>query len=89
MGETRDTCRVWWGNLSERDYLENPDVDGRIILKNIHEVEWGAWSGLIWLRIGTGGGTFKRSNEPSGSMKCWEFLEHLRIGKLLKKGSVQ
>jgi len=20
------------------------------------EVEWGAWTGLIWLRIGTGGG---------------------------------
>jgi hypothetical protein len=22
----------------------------------LQEVEWGAWSGLIWLRIGTGGG---------------------------------
>jgi hypothetical protein len=21
----------WWGNLGERDHLEDPDVDGRII----------------------------------------------------------
>jgi hypothetical protein len=23
----------WWGNLRKRDYLKDPDVDGRIILK--------------------------------------------------------
>ena len=23
---------------------------------DLQEVGWGAWSGLIWLRIGTGGG---------------------------------
>jgi hypothetical protein len=26
---------VWWGNLRERDHFENPDVDGRIILRCI------------------------------------------------------
>jgi hypothetical protein len=26
-----------WGNLNERDYLENLDVDGRIIVKYILE----------------------------------------------------
>jgi len=24
---------VWWGNLRERDHLENPGVDGMIILR--------------------------------------------------------
>ena len=30
IGETRDVYR---GNLRERDHLEDPDVDGRIILR--------------------------------------------------------
>jgi hypothetical protein len=25
----------WWGNLRGRDHLEDPDVDGRIILRCI------------------------------------------------------
>jgi len=24
---------LWWGNLKERDHLEDLDVDGRIILR--------------------------------------------------------
>ena len=27
--------RFWWGNLRERDHLENPGVDGIVILKSI------------------------------------------------------
>jgi len=46
-----------WGNLRERDHLEDPVLDGRIILRWIFR-KWdgGAWALLIWLRIGTGGG---------------------------------
>jgi hypothetical protein len=47
----------WWGDLREGDHLEDPVVDVRIKLKRIFK-KWdgGAWTGLIWLRIGTGGG---------------------------------
>ena len=47
----------WWGNLRERDHLGHAGVDGRIILRWIFR-KWGmgAWTGSIWLRIGTGGG---------------------------------
>jgi len=47
----------WWGNLRERDRLENPGVDRRIILRRIFR-KWNmeVWTGSSWLRIGTGGG---------------------------------
>jgi hypothetical protein len=32
MGEGRVISGLWWGNLRERDYMEDPGVDGRIIL---------------------------------------------------------
>jgi len=46
-----------WGNLRVRDHLEDPGVDGRIILRWIFR-KWdvGLWTGSSWLRKGTGGG---------------------------------
>ena len=43
--------------MKERDHLEGPGVDGRIILRWISR-RWdvGMWTGLGWPRIGTGGG---------------------------------
>jgi len=32
LGEKEGTYRFWWGNLRERDHLEHPGIDGRIIL---------------------------------------------------------
>jgi hypothetical protein len=47
----------WWGELRERDHVGDPGVDGRIILKCIfRRFDVGGRTGLIWLRIGTGGG---------------------------------
>jgi hypothetical protein len=38
-------------------HLEDPSVDGRIILRWIlRNWDVGAWIGSIWLRTGTGGG---------------------------------
>ena len=55
MGERRDTG-FWWGNLKERPNLGDPGVDGRIILRRMfRKCDVGAWTGSIWLRIGTGG----------------------------------
>jgi len=46
-----------WGNLWDRDHLEDPDADGRIILRWIF-TKWDvvARAGVIWLRKRTGGG---------------------------------
>jgi len=33
VGERRGCIGFWWGNLRERDHLEDPGVDRRIILK--------------------------------------------------------
>jgi len=46
---------AWWGNLREGDHLEDPDVDRRIYQNGSSGHGRGVWTGLIWLRIGTGG----------------------------------
>jgi hypothetical protein len=57
MGRGKVHRGLSWENLREGDHLEDPGVDGRIILQWIFEsLDGGAWTRSIWLRIGTGGG---------------------------------
>jgi hypothetical protein len=56
MGERRGVYRFWVGKPDRIDHLEDSGVDGRIKLRWIFR-KWNrvAWTGLIWLTIGTGG----------------------------------
>jgi hypothetical protein len=54
MGRGKVHTGFCWGNLRERDHLENLEINGRIILKWIF-MRWDreAWFGFISLRIRT------------------------------------
>jgi hypothetical protein len=57
MGEGRGAYRVLVGRPEERSPLGRPRRRWEDNIKmDLQEVGWEAWSGLIWLRIGTGGG---------------------------------
>jgi len=45
-GKVNRSC--WWGNVRERDHLEEPDVDGRIILSWIFRKCDG---GMVWIDL--------------------------------------
>ena len=60
----------WWRNLRERDHLENPGVDGTIILRWIFR----KWDGVDWIDL-TQDRTGKCGHEHAGSIKCMEVLD--------------
>jgi len=48
MGSTEVHTSFWWRNLMERDHLEEPGVDGRIILRWIFR-KWEG--GMNWIDL--------------------------------------
>jgi hypothetical protein len=57
MGEGRGAYRVLVGRLEGRTPLGRPRRRWEDNIKmDLQEVGWGEWTGLIWLRTGTGGG---------------------------------
>jgi hypothetical protein len=56
MGESRGVYGVLVGGPEGNSHLEEPGVDGKVTLRCIFR-KWyvRAWTGSIWLRIGTGG----------------------------------
>ena len=81
MGRGKAYTGFLWGNLRERDHLENPGVNGRIILRWIFR-RWdvGVWTGSSWLRIGTVDGHLWMRWWTFGLHYMREFFDHLRTG---------
>ena len=56
MGESRGVYRVSVGKPERKKPLGRPRCRWEDNIKmGPQEVEWGAWTGLIWLTIATGG----------------------------------
>jgi hypothetical protein len=55
MGRGEVHMGFCWENLRERDHLEDPVIDRRIILEWIFRNWMGGWNELIWLKIQTCG----------------------------------
>ena len=69
MADRRGVYWVMMGKLEGMNHLEDPGIDGRIILRWIvRKWDVGTWTGSIWLRIGTGGGHLW--------MRLWAFGFH-------------
>jgi hypothetical protein len=79
MGDSRGAYRVLVGKPEGKRPFGRPRCrwEDKISM-DLQEVGWEAWSGLMWLRIWTGGRLLY--NEPSVSIKCKKFLSQLRTG---------
>jgi hypothetical protein len=57
MGDGKGVYRILVGRPEGRRQFGRPRHRWEDNIKiDLGEVEWGAWTGLIWLRIGTGDG---------------------------------
>jgi hypothetical protein len=69
--------------------VRNPEVKRQLgrprlrwvdnIRMDLLEIWWGVWTGLVWVRIGTGGveSSCELGNESWSSVKCWKTIKWL------------
>jgi hypothetical protein len=85
MGNTTGPYRILMGKPDRRNHLEDPGVDGRIILKWIFKKCVQGLAEMTWLRIGTGGGLVCHSvSQPSSqstTVLLGSYKKVLRIGQ--------
>ena len=63
----------WWGNLREREHLEDPGLSGSIILKCIFK----AWNGgMDWIDLAKNKNR-QWANVNADSIKCEEYYDQL------------
>jgi hypothetical protein len=72
MEERIGAYRVLVGKREGKRSLGRPSRRCKDIKLDVQELGWRAWSGLIWLRTGTG--YCECGNEPSGSINCGNVL---------------
>jgi len=57
VGDRRDATRVLGRRRERKGLIGKPRLKWKDNIKMDRQgVGWGTWTGLIWLRIGTGGG---------------------------------
>jgi hypothetical protein len=73
MRKGRNAYRGLVGRSQGKDHLEDMGVNGM----NLQETGGMVWTGLVWIRLGTGCGRAVVSAAMNllGSIKCGEFLE--------------
>jgi hypothetical protein len=67
MGDGEVDMGLWWKDIRERENLEDPGVDGRLI-RNCVSKEVG-WQGVDRIRDGRLAGSSERRNETSDCTK--------------------
>jgi hypothetical protein len=73
MGERKGAYSVLVGKLMERDHLEDPAIDRRVVLKLIFKKLVGS---MDWIDLAQDrDSSCVCGDEPSGSIKCKEFLD--------------
>jgi hypothetical protein len=74
MGNRRGAYRALVRRPNWKILHGRPRCRGKDTKMDLQEVGWGAWTGMMWLRVGTGAGCCECGNESSSSIRCRGFF---------------